>query len=398
MKKAGTIVLIFVLLITQIALAENLFKNCPDWLTGIFSIDMYGADSPEESWPLDRCICVFDFELDRVDKIKIPYGSIYTKEWQSGGSPVIFYPSEYGYYYFDEYSPWKWREVNYLEIVRTENENGIRYTYGEMLRDFWTGEMRERKPDDNNVYYDYYFSDSPMRILGIKSEFDPQIKRDQRTLFYLQYGVSPTGELEIQMVQEENNFTIINKKIIYRFPLDYSFGAFQYSISNDGKIAWRVLGGIRVCANEYDVKTFEPSGSVLGNPVWYDETSILYLETQDELSLMPRDTILKKYDVCSGTVEDFLNVSGKQIEGSIYPFTMALNEEKNILAVYGFGKPGAEMEMINLDNGERYLFNPWPHTLDEENSDMYRYGYAEDGTLYFEPSFTSQSALVWFPE
>ena len=137
---------------------------------------------------------------------------------------------------------------------------------------------------------------------------------------------------------------------------------------------------------------------ILGFPAWYDDSTILYFETQDENSIMPRETVLKKYDIANDTAEDFLDVSGRRIEGSIHPFTMALNEERNILAVYGWGSAGTGIEIINLDNGETYLFNPWPNYLEETESEKQRYGYAEDGSLYFDPAANSQATLVWFPE
>lgn len=399
MKRIATIAIIFIVLIAQIAIAERVYESVPDWLKGVLNIDLFGADSLEESWPLDRYVCVFDFEVNRIDKIKIPSSAAYTKEWQSGGRPIIIFPSEYGYYYFDDYSQWKWREVNYLEIVRTENEDGIRYTYGEMLRDIWTGEMLERKPDNNNVYYGTAFLESPMRILGINSEFDPEIRRDRLSVFYLQYGVSSNGDLEIQMIREDDaGLSNEKKEIIYSFPMDYDFGAWQYSISNGRRITWVEGMGTLVCADEYGTKSFTSSGRILGLPVWYDDTSILYFETYDENSIMPRKTILKKYDMANDTVEDFWNASGRRIEGNIHPFTMALNEEKNILATYGWGSNGTGIEIINLNNGDIYMFNPWPNFLEEAESEKQRYGYTEDGTLYFDPSSNSQSKLVWFPE
>lgn len=399
MKRIATIAIIFIVLIAQIAIAERVYESVPDWLKGVLSIDLFGADSLEESWSLDRYVCVFDFEVNRIDKIKIPSSAAYTKEWQSGGRPIIIFPSEYGYYYFDDYSQWKWREVNYLEIVRTENEDGIRYTYGEMLRDIWTGEMLERKPDNNNVYYGTAFLESPMRILGINSEFDPEIRRDRLSVFYLQYGVSSNGDLEIQMIREDDaGLSNEKKEIIYSFPMDYDFGAWQYSISNGRRITWVEGMGTLVCADEYGTKSFTSSGRILGLPVWYDDTSILYFETYDENSIMPRKTILKKYDMANDTVEDFWNASGRRIEGNIHPFTMALNEEKNILATYGWGSNGTGIEIINLNNGDIYMFNPWPNFLEEAESEKQRYGYTEDGTLYFDPSSNSQSKLVWFPE
>lgn len=399
MKRISTVVLILIILIAQIAIAEGAYESAPAWLKGVLSIDLFGADSIEESWPLDRYVCVFDFEADRIDKVKIPSGATYTKEWQNGGSPIIIFPSEYGYYYFDRYSSWKWREVNYLEIVRTENEDGIRYTYGEMLRDIWTGEMPEREPDDNNVYYGTYFSDSPMRILGMNSEFDSEIRRDRLSVFYLRYGISPKDEIEIQLVREDNvGLSDESKEIIYSFPTDYDFGAWQYSVSNGGRIAWIEGKGTMVCTDEYGTKRFVSSGRILGRPVWYDETSVLYFETHDDTSIMPREIILKKYDVMNETAENFLDDSGKWVEGGIYPFTMTLNEEKNILAVYGWGNNGTGIEIINLDNGEIYLFNPWPNYLEEVESEKQRYGYAEDGTLHFDPATNCQSELVWFPK
>ena len=399
MKRIRTIVIVFIILIAQNAIAEGVFESAPDWLKGVLSIDLFGSDSLEESWPLDRYVCVFDFDASRIDKVKIPSGAAYTKEWQSGGLPIIIYPSEYGYYYFDSYSSWKWREVHYLEIVRTQNEDGIRYTYGEMLRDIWTGEMPERASDDNNVYYGTCSFDSPMRVLGMNSEYNSEILRDLLSVFYLQYGVSSKGEMEIQLVREDGVGLLDERKeIIHSFPLDYDFGAWQYSISNGGRITWLEGRGTLVCADEYDTKTFTTSGRILGFPAWYDDSTILYFETQDENSIMPRETVLKKYDIANDTAEDFLDVSGRRIEGSIHPFTMALNEERNILAVYGWGSAGTGIEIINLDNGETYLFNPWPNYLEETESEKQRYGYAEDGSLYFDPAANSQATLVWFPE
>lgn len=85
MKRIRTILIVFIILIAQNAIAEGVFESAPGWLKGVLSIDLFGADSLEESWPLDRYVCVFDFDASRIDKVKIPSGAAYTKEWQSGG-------------------------------------------------------------------------------------------------------------------------------------------------------------------------------------------------------------------------------------------------------------------------------------------------------------------------
>lgn len=280
-----------------------------------------------------------------------------------------------------------------------KNEDGIHYAYGEMLRDIWTGELLEREPDNNNVYYDTCFFDSLMRVLGINSEFDSEIRRDRLSIFYLQYGVSAKNDLEIQMVREDNvGLSDEKKEIIHSFALDYDFGTWQCSISNSGKITWVEGMGTLICADEYGVKSFVASGEILGLPVWYDDNSILYFETDDVNSIMPRETVLKKYDIINDVVEDFVDATGGKIEGNIHPFTMALNKERNILAVYGWDGNGTGIEIVNLDNGEIYLFKPWSNYLEEIEPEKQRYGYAEDGSLFFDPAVNSQPNLVWFPE
>lgn len=107
MEKIYTIVITFIILIGQNAIAEGLYESTPCWLKGVLSIDLFGADSLEESWPLDRYVCVFDFDEIRTDKIKIPSDAVYTKEWRYDGLPIITFPSENGYYYIDRYSSWK---------------------------------------------------------------------------------------------------------------------------------------------------------------------------------------------------------------------------------------------------------------------------------------------------
>lgn len=400
MKRIGAGVCILIVLLMQAAMAEGLFENKPDWLTGILSIDLYGADFLEESWPLDRFVCAFDFGLEQVEKVKIPEHAFYTKEWQDGGDPIVIHPSEYGYYYMDRYSVWKWREVNFVEIMRMESENGVRYTFGEPTRDIWTGEATERSPEDNNVYYDTFFSESPMWVLGVKREFETNIMWDRLSAYYLQYGLSEKGSLEIQLVREDDAAAYNAKQeILYRFPLDYDFGAWQYSISKNGSIVWVEDANTLICADEYGITRFVSTNMILGKPVWYDENSVLYFETENDIDILQTETVLKKWNVANDAAEDFQDANGQRIEGNISPFTMALNDRKDVLAVYGWTGGETNIKMINLESGDAYMLNPWPNWFEEEyDPEKMRYGFAADGTVYFDPAASIQSQLVWFPE
>ena len=48
------------------------------------------------------------------------------------------------------------------------------------------------------------------------------------------YGLSDGGELELQLQKFEKD----SCSVLYHFPLDHDFGAWQYAISPTGKIAW----------------------------------------------------------------------------------------------------------------------------------------------------------------
>lgn len=399
MKRISAALCIFIVLLTQqVTIAESILDNKPGWLNGILSIDLYGADSLEDSWPYDRYVCLFDFKLGRVDMVKIPDSSTYTKEWKGNGSPIIIYPSEHGYYYMDNYSSWKWREYNFIKIIQMVSGNTVRYTYGEPWRDIWTGEETKRTDDDDSAYYETYSSKSPMRVLGIQSEYISGKNRDLVSAIFLKYGLSDNGDTEIQLVRGDDiDFPNVNEQILNCFPLDYDFGSWQYSISETGSVAWIEKMSTLVCSDANGVKNFNSVGWILGCPIWYDENTILFFETNDNSCIFPTETVLKKWNVSNDTVEDFLDGNGKRIEGGICPFTMALNDGKRILAVYGWIDE-SNIKIFNLDNGDTYILNPWPNYREKYDSRMLKYGYAEDGTLYFDPANCFQSQLVWFPE
>lgn len=81
--------IVLCILLILLICANGLAQAYPDWLKGTLCIDLYGADTLEENWPLDRFVCAFDFDNKQTHKIKIPSEAIFSKVSSADSDPII---------------------------------------------------------------------------------------------------------------------------------------------------------------------------------------------------------------------------------------------------------------------------------------------------------------------
>ena len=392
MKKiVWCILLIFLIGTTGMA------QEYPNWLKGTLCIDLYGADTLEESWPLDRFVCAFDFDKDQTQKIKIPTEAIFSKVSAADSDPIIIWPTEYGDIYFDRYSIWRWREVAYAEIIQSEIEGKVRYNYGDVSYDFWTRKPIERSPDDNRVYSTTARFDAPMRVLAIDSGYTEGWPFAY--LYYLQYAVSEENALEIQLVRiSDRNGIYSDADVLYQFPINYDFGVFKYAISENGRVVWIEDGKVLRCADDQKCTRVAAPRFVQGSPEWYDDTTVLFFDAKEYCFQTEEPTVLKSWNITTRTTQDFTDQNGQPIKAEVIPLALALSPDKSILAVYGRYTNNAAIQLIHLFDGESYLYNPWPNRAESRSTSTKWYGYAMDGTVHFSPMYRLQPILAWIPQ
>lgn len=389
--------IVLCILLILLICADGLAQEYPDWLEGTLCIDLYGADTLEESWPLDRFVCAFDFDNKQTHKIKIPSEAIFSKVSSAESDPIIIWPTEYGDIYFDSYSVWRWREVAYAEIIQSEIEGKVRYNYGDVSYDFWTREPIERSPDDNNVYSQTARFEAPMRILAIDSGYTDS-GWPRAVLYYLQYGVSSEDTLEIQLVRNLKGSDIDkNAEVLYHFPIDYDFGVFKYAVSENGKVVWIEDGKVLRCADGQKCTRVAAPRFVQGSPEWYDDTTVLFFDAKEYCFRSEEATVLKSWNITTRSTQDFTDKNGQPIKTDLIPFALALSPDKSILAVYGRYTNNAAIQLIHLSDGESYLCHPWPNRAESRSTSTQWYGYATDGTVHFSPMYELQPMLAWIP-
>lgn len=373
--------LLFITLVVSVAYGESL-ESKPEWLQGKVAIDLYGDDHLLGAWPYERYICIFNLDNNQIDSIKIPDNSVVLKEWEEGGRVSFIYPDTTGYNYMDDYAIRRWRDFKYIQIIPVETEEGTIYRRGESKFDFLNNDEKNEK-----IFYDYIWMDSPLRILGLSGNDTSVLDGGMKEGLYLIYGLSEVGEIEIQLQKFEKD----EYSVLYHFPLDYDFGAWQYAISPTGKIAWWRKPGELLCVKK-DEMVLTSEESYLNNTlIWKNDTELLYFATSE----IKNRYVLKKWDTSAGVCDDYLDLTGRSIFSEVYPWSMAVNDDKDILAVFGSVGNRNVIQFINLETGENYILYPWTIENSDERSDFRWYGITDQGVMIYSSSKLLQSQLLW---
>ena len=246
------------------------------------------------------------------------------------------------------------------------------------------------------VKYASVHKSAPLTILGVHDV-------NLGGVYYLEYVVSQTGELEIQLSYEDRK----EKREYASFPLDFDFGRWDYAISSDGKVAWLNQDGDMIYIS--DGKSEAPLTEVVSD----NEEKIIRLEWKNDETLLYIAYALTDNTTFIETNKRYnyslkvLDISDEKPEGKDLDFyncdfdsyTMSVNETGNLLAVFGRKRGEAEkIYILNLDNGEQYVFNPWKDSFSIGESSSRNIGYTERGSVYFEPLNGIQPEIVWCPD
>ena len=380
MLRMRWLLLLFIMLVGSVAYGESLGSK-PEWLQGKVAIDLYGDDHELGAWPYERYICIFNLDNSQTDSIKIPDNSAVLKEWEDGGRVVFVYPYTTGYNYMDDYAFRRWRGIKYVEIIPIETEAGTIYRRGESGFDFLNDDENNEK-----VFYDYLWMDSPLTILGLSGN-DATVFDGMTEGLYLMYGLSEENEIELQL----QRFDADGCFVLYHFPLDYDFGMWQCAISPGGKIAWWGDAGELLCVINHEVSAAHEEMYLNRTLTWRNDTELLFFAT----TKTKEGYALKKWDTSTGACEAFLNLTGKNIISEVYPWSMAVNDDGDVLAVFGSAEDQNVIQFINLMTGETYTVYPWTMENSDARSDFHWYGITDQGVMIYSPGKFMQSQLLW---
>lgn len=377
---------LFLLLITFLMVSEacgETLESNPEWLHGKVAIDLYGDDRLLGAWPYERYICIFNMDNNQIDSIKIPDESVMLKEWEAGGRVAFVYPHTTGFNYMDDYSTRRWRDYEYIQIIPVETEEGTIYKRGESEFDW----LNDDDAANERIFYDHLWMDSPLRILGLSGNDDPVFNGGMKEGLYLMYGLSDGGELELQLQKFEKD----SCSVLYHFPLDHDFGAWQYAISPTGKIAWWSKPDELLCVKSDGVLAANGEIKLNNALAWKNDTELLYFaatETKDRY-------VVKEWNISTGACDVYLNSAGREVFTKVYPRSMAINDDGNILAVYGSMSRQNVIQFINLKIGETHTMYPWTIENCDERSDFRWYGISDQGVMYYSSGNLLQSQLLW---
>ena len=74
---------------------------------------------------------------------------------------------------------------------------------------------------------------------------------------------------------------------------------------------------------------------------------------------------------------------------------MAVNDDGDVLAVFGSAEDQNVIQFINLMTGETYTVYPWTMENSDARSDFHWYGITDQGVMIYSPGKFMQSQLLW---
>lgn len=383
MKRLSVFILMGIILITasSISYAEGRY---PEWLDEAFCINVQYSRS-FDSEILHGLYCI-NFATEEESLLNIDADAVLLKDCCHDGKPLIVSGTKSGYNIEMGRTESIWRGYDVQSVVMDNLTGKFAMNYGLSI--------------EQTVIAGTFEFDSPLAILGFDSEHE--------YTYLLQYGVSVDGSLEIQMVQQKGYSTKAENVILHRFPLNYRFGEWKYTISDDGKVAWFDPEEKAVWISsegkeiEYDRRIECFSGEIC----WLDEECLLYFEgrvAQNDNWLPQITYTLMNWDTTKNITTEMKTNNGKpisfEVENVYSPYDIAISSDKHCMSCYY-----ADMEdglhkilFYSIEDGQSYTASFWPFTKYDEYGDFtFKYGLGKNGTFLLQPDGKYEVNCEWY--
>ena len=365
----------------------NDMDSVPNWVTDVLCLSTFGTEqSPDQTETfLNQYVCTFDFDTDHIFAVQVASDSTLLKETGAEKYPVVWTHKQNDDIVGSVNSAYEWRVYSVLRINQhIENDKSVGYSVGNASQ------------PNSSIYLD-----SPLALLGVEPDglyYD---------LYYLEYAINEKDSLAINLVYEdvESRMKDTQKEIIYQFPIDFNFGSWAYSISENGKVAFSMpLENQIVVSDGQNKWQLEREYITSESVAWLKDGYVLYCEscispnsTEREYYL---DYHLMVWNIETGETKplvDYLGIEDEFIFGNM-PYELAINDTGNLLACLyasGYGSHDYKILFYNLETGEHYVFEPW---LNEASGIMY--SVSSNGIYFCEPQeqISISPKIVWYSQ
>ena len=380
-KKTLLILLVLALVITQCGYAGNeLFRDKPTWVEGCLCLS--GKEPRPEGnrqWH-DWKVWFLDFDHETISETEIPMNALLIKDLQEGGLPTIVFPDECG-----GLDLWyQYRSMQYAMLDMDPSSA----TYRNFLDGY---------PDPMNAW---------SGCGAIQSEALFQflaLKMPEQFMYLLEYGVNAEGELCIQLKKR----TLANDYVVQEFPTEgYSFRAWYYDVSKNGKVAWSYNNKTIYIGDENGVEALPETERPALGLAWLNENQLIYFQNEFEIitegtTLVGIDynSRLSIWDTESGKRKEVVDQAGKPV--SLYGWVDAIavhENEKQIACIYrdihNLSTKPYKIAIISLENGEIWMLDPYAKELNAEGASANCYFNLPKLTGYFLPEYYN-AKIVW---
>lgn len=372
----------FILMQTvQYAYADECF---PEWLKGIFCLNLQYAK--ESVLGRGHCLYCIDFDAKREMIFDIDSDAVLMKDIGCDGRPIVISNIKSGANIENGRNDYIWRGYQVRTVVFDESSSALTISNGLIGK--------------KNTIFPFYFN-SPIAVLGFDSE--------REKVYFMQYGISEIGGLEIQMVQQERGLTEAEDVILHSFPLNYRFGAWKYAISKDGKIAWYDTDEkqIHISSEKQEIVYDHKIESFSGEICWLDNENLVYFEgsVDQNGSGLPQITYtLMQWNIVENSTKEMTAQNGKLIRfkvGNVFsPYDIALSSDNCFMACYYADMQDGLHKILfySLENGESYIASLWSQAYSDDLDGHlgYHYRIVEDGSILFQPDGNIEVNCVWY--
>lgn len=353
-------VLLSCLLLCGIANATTL-ENVPKWLNGTLCISTIGFEMTDDGNMIDRYsmeydssvfqryIVFYNFADGNIEGIEVPHGTRLSEGLSDNGSPVVFIQAENGWSSLDGTESMN-RRMYYLAMLSADpdSKNGWMLNYG------------------TDTYYRYVYLENALEPIAIHGS--------DYCVYYLGYGVSQEGELEIQMICDTGE----EKTVYAHFDLDSKLNRIHYSISEDGKFAWQLGDGTIHISDGIHENVVSGERVDAYGPCWLDNTNLLYFETARYYTSPYKAC---KINLQTGEAEYIVTNTGEILSLDVAPEAVIAggSDGEYIIFLWRDGEWGLVFNyyitIFSVETGESYTFDPMPDSAIGE--------YPENGIVTF---------------
>lgn len=388
--------MIFIFLSPQSSRYISSIKQAPDWIEGTLLMTTRGATEHTEKEPIDKYVCAFDFDNDTISAVEIPSNAELIKDMYTSKA-VFFFNAEGSH--------------QSIESVNGYTANRWwRYRRGDIT---YTSVGDSPALDSTLSEFVYETGERPVAILSSGGGW--------KDFYLLKYGISETGKPEVQLcLVKDYGYDEESLNIIHSFPDDHNFQNWNYTISEDSKIAWidyvdsdyygfisKNYGiGISDAISKKFLFNTDPDDGIYGGIAWLDDNTLLYISDtglKKHGSAMLFEFTLMQWHLDTDITEPLTGPDGCNFVTDGRPEVIAVNDGATCIALYCEVEDEKDYIMfVSPKTGETYKYTPW--NKDDENIThrwyeirTHRwYGKSDEGIVFYEPYDMLEPEMIWY--